>query len=188
MVSVAENVKHKAERAKKWEEENQEFGVPTPETEKLLYQEMASFIEPVYTYMDNVVGRILEKASEDTTVIVMSDHGFNFSKVGYNHYNTPEIPHGIMIIKGPSIKPGSRLEYAHVYDITPTLLYLFDLPVGEDMDGKVLLGAFREKFKKRNKVRFIPSYEGFQQKLDQKRSKDLDKEALEELKSLGYIK
>lgn len=173
---------------KKWEEENQNFGMPTPETEKLLYQEMASFIEPIYTYMDNVVGRIVEKASEDTTFIVISDHGFNFSKVGYNHYNTPKIPHGIIIIKGPSIKSGFRLENAQVYDITPTLLYLFDLPVGKDMDGNVLLEAFREKFKKRNKVRFIPSYEGFQQKLDQKRSKDLDKEALEELKSLGYIK
>lgn len=173
---------------KKWVEENEKYGKPTPETEKLLYQEMTSFIGPVYTYLDNVVGRIIEKAKENTTFIVVSDHGFNFSKVGYNHYNTPEIPHGIIIMKGPQIKSEHHLEKAHVYDITPTLLYLFDIPVGKDMDGEVLLDAFKDKFKKQRKVRFIPTYEGPRTLLEQKKSKKLDKEVLEDLKSLGYIK
>ncbi|MEA2006146.1 MAG: alkaline phosphatase family protein [Acidobacteriota bacterium] len=172
----------------KWQEENEKYGMPTPETENLLYQGMVPFIEPIYTYMDNVVGRIIKRAREDTTFIIVSDHGFNFSKVGYNHYNTPEIPHGIIIMNGPQIKPGYHIEKAHVYDVTPTLLYLFDIPIGKDMDGKVILEAFNSKFKRRRKVQYIFSYESPQILPKKKRSKELDKEALEELRSLGYIK
>jgi predicted AlkP superfamily phosphohydrolase/phosphomutase len=177
------------ELRKKWQEENELYQKPTRETEKLLFAEMTRFIEPVYSYLDNVVGRIVAKSDEKATFVIVSDHGFNFSKVGYNHYNTVEIPHGIIIMSGPDIKKGHRLEEAHVYDVTPTLLYMFDLPVGKDMDGKVLLDAFNKRMVRKKEVRFIPSYEGphaFRAKT--KRSEALDKEELEDLKSLGYIK
>jgi len=171
-----------------WIKENDEFGAPTPETEKRLYQNMATIVEPVYSYMDNVVGRIMSRSPENTTFILVSDHGFNFSSKGYNHYETPTIAHGIIIIKGPEIKPGHRLVNAHIFDITPTILWLFNLPVGEDMDGKVLLDAFQESFKKKRKIRFIPTYGGPPDKAKAKEPRALDKEVLEDLKSLGYIK
>jgi predicted AlkP superfamily phosphohydrolase/phosphomutase len=176
------------ELRKVWIKENEEFGAPTPETEKILYENMAGIVEPVYSYMDQVVGRIMLKSPENAVFILVSDHGFNFSSKGYSHYDTPSIAHGIILIKGPGVKQGHRLEQASIYDITPTLLYLFGLPVGEDMDGRILVEAFQEDFNKSRKIRFLPSYGAPSKSEETKKPRELDKEVLEDLKSLGYIK
>lgn len=165
----------------RWKEENETLGGPTEETQKLLTQEMVPIIEPVYVYLDNVVGRIVSRAKENTTFILISDHGFQFSQIGYNHTQAPD---GIIIMYGPKIKKGYKLKRAHVFDITPTLLYLCGQPVGEDMDGKVLL----EAFEKSRKMKFINTYEGETSLKKAKRSEALDKDVLEDLRSLGYIK
>lgn len=177
-----------SELREKWIEDNERYGGPTPETEKLLFQNMATIMESVYIYMDNVVGRIVSRARENTTFIIVSDHGFNFSTQGYNHYNVPIIPHGIVIIKGPGIRPGKNLDKAHIFDIAPTILYLFASPVGKDMDGQVIIDAFQDDFKKRRKVQYISTYEDDSASPKKKRRKALDKEVLEDLRSLGYIR
>lgn len=169
------------ELQKKWKQDNEMYGGPTEETQKLLTLNMIPIIEPVYVYLDNVVGRIVSKAKENTTLILISDHGFQFSKIGYNHTQAPD---GIIIMHGPKIKKGHEIKRAHVFDITPTLLYLFGQPVGEDMDGKVLLEAFT----KSRKVKLISTYEGEASPKKTQRSKTLDEDVLEDLRSLGYIK
>ncbi len=171
-----------------WIKENEEMGAPTPETEKKLYQNMASIVEPVYSYLDRVVGRIISKSPENATFVIVSDHGFNFSSKGYTHYDTPSIPHGVFAIKGPGIKPGNKLDQVSIYDVTPTLLYIFDLPSGEDMDGRVIIDAFQDDFKRTRKIRLIPSYGAPSKPGETKKPRELDKEVLEDLRSLGYIK
>ncbi len=168
----------------KWVAENKKLRGPSPETEKMLYEDMANIMKPIYRYMDNIVGRIIEKAKEDTIFVVISDHGFNFSIQGYNHYGTPEIPHGIIILNGPGIKSGYKISNSHVYDITPTLLHIFGLPVARDMDGKVILSALEKK----RKVRYIQTYETKTSKQKPKKERESDKKVIEDLKSLGYIK
>lgn len=169
---------------KQWQAENKKYGEPLPETEKLLYQNMASIVEPVYIYTDNIIGRIISQAEENTTVIIVSDHGFNFSSFGYSHYQTKKLANGIVIMKGPGIKASYSIQKAHIYDITPTLLYLFSLPVAEDMDGKVLSDVFRSQ----RKIRRVPTYETGENSIRAKKKKSLNNEMLEELRSLGYIK
>jgi predicted AlkP superfamily phosphohydrolase/phosphomutase len=168
----------------KWATENKKLGGPSPETEKMLYEDTANIMKSIYRYMDNIVGRIIEKAEGDTIFVVISDHGFNFSIKGYNHYGTPEIPHGIIILNGPGIKSGYKISNSHVYDITPTLLHLFGLPVARDMDGKVILSALEKK----RKVRYIQTYETETLKQKHKKERKSDKKVMEDLKSLGYIK
>ncbi|MBK7010180.1 MAG: alkaline phosphatase family protein [Saprospiraceae bacterium] len=64
-----------------------------------------------YKFHDMILGRYLELIPEDTTVIVMSDHGF------HPGVNRPEVlpdeptapayehsPFGIFVMKGPGIK------------------------------------------------------------------------------------
>ncbi len=54
----------------------------------------------------------------------------------------PAIEHrdfGVFAISGPGIKKDELLHGASVLDITPTILTLYALPVGADMDGKVLV-------------------------------------------------
>jgi predicted AlkP superfamily phosphohydrolase/phosphomutase len=145
---------------------------------------MVEVMETVYVYMDNVVGRIMSRAPENATFIVLSDHGFNFSPIGYNHYGTPKIPHGIIILNGPQIRAGHALDKMNVYDFVPTVLHLYGLPTGEDMDGRVV----QEAFKKRRTVHSVETHETGPARAGAKKPRDLDKEVLEDLKTLGYIK
>ena len=172
----------------RWFLEVDRQGGPKPETEKQLYQSMASIIEPVYIYLDNVVGRIVAKSPRHAMFILASDHGFNFSKKVYGHIDTPVIPHGIFIIKGPGVRPGYRLEKAHIYDVTPTLLYHFNRPVARDMDGEVLLDAFLDSYRHTRKLRFIATYGAYPKRKKAKESQPLDEKVLEDLRTLGYIR
>lgn len=46
--------------------------------------------------------------------------------------------HGLLIAWGTGIRPGRVPEGAHIMDLAPTVLHLMDLPVPDDMDGRVL--------------------------------------------------
>jgi predicted AlkP superfamily phosphohydrolase/phosphomutase/Tfp pilus assembly protein PilF len=113
-----------------------------------LYHNVVSM---AYQLHDRMLGTLLEKAGEDVTVILMSDHGFHPDHL--RPASIPDIPagpaiehrdFGILAVRGPGIKQGAPLHGASVLDIAPTILTLYGLPVGEDMDGKVLTQAFME--------------------------------------------
>ena len=53
---------------------------------------------------------------------------------------------GILLMKGAPFRAGATLSQAHITDVAPTLLYLLGLPVPAEMDGKVMIEAFREEF------------------------------------------
>lgn len=168
--------------------EEEKNGKVTAETLAEIDKDFSRVMEPVYSYSDRILGEFLERLSSQSTVIVVSDHGFGFNRGGYGHTNLPEIPHGIILIKGPNIKKGYHLQGAHIFDILPTILYIFDLPVAKDMDGKVLTEVFEKKILKERPVRYIESYEGETRIERGQKDRELDKKTLEELRALGYIK
>lgn len=104
-----------------------------------------------YEFHDMMLGTMLAQVSEDTTVVVCSDHGFH-----PDHLRPRQIPRepagpavehrdlGMFVIAGPGFKQDELIHGANLLDITPTLLTHYGLPVGDDMDGKVLLTAFSE--------------------------------------------
>jgi predicted AlkP superfamily phosphohydrolase/phosphomutase len=61
--------------------------------------------------------------------------------------------HGIVIARGPAFKSGAEIANARLIDIAPTLLHLLDVPVPEDMDGKVLTSIFHPDFLSAHAVR-----------------------------------
>ncbi|PYJ65831.1 MAG: hypothetical protein DME76_17785 [Verrucomicrobia bacterium] len=61
--------------------------------------------------------------------------------------------HGIVIARGPAFKSGAEIANARLIDIAPTLLHLLDVPVPEDMDGKVLTSVFQPDFLSAHAVR-----------------------------------
>ncbi len=67
---------------------------------------------------------------------------------------------GIFIAHGPDIKKGYKIEGAKIYDIAPTILHLFGLPIPDDMDGRVLTEIFEpdSELKKEKPVYVDPSY------------------------------
>lgn len=101
--------------------------------------------------------------------------------------------HGILIMKGPGIKSGYRLNDYSVLDIAPTILALLDLPVPRDMDGDVIKEALLPGYRNKNSITFIDTYEKQDSKTSPenkqpKMDSESKKEILERLRSLGYIK
>jgi len=108
-------------------------------------------IANAYRYHDAMLGTLLGFADENTTVMLMSDHGFHpdHLRPGYIPAEPagPAVEHrhfGILCLKGPDLRVNEQLFGASLLDICPTILSLFGLPPGKDMDGKVLLTAFKE--------------------------------------------
>ncbi len=104
-----------------------------------------------YRFHDMMLGRLLELAGPDTTVLLISDHGFHS-----DHLRLKSIPkftagpayehrdHGIFCMVGPQVNQGQKVYAASLLDITPTILMHYGLPLGRDMDGKPLVTAFRD--------------------------------------------
>ncbi|MGI9517813.1 MAG: tetratricopeptide repeat protein, partial [Pirellulaceae bacterium] len=106
-------------------------------------------IETAYRFHDIMLGALLKLAGPDTTVILLSDHGFHPDHLRPQMIgNEPAGPadehrqFGILAMHGPGIKQDELVFGASLLDITPTILTLFDLPIGRDMDGKPLVSAF----------------------------------------------
>ncbi len=152
-------------------------------------------VNMAYQFHDQMLGTLLQKAGDDVTVILMSDHGFHPDHL--RPTSIPDIPagpaiehrdFGILAISGPGIRRDELLHGPSVLDIAPTILTIYGLPVGEDMDGKVLTQAFE----KTPDVAFIPSWDSVpgndgrhppHTRLDPVAAH----EALEQMVALGYI-
>jgi predicted AlkP superfamily phosphohydrolase/phosphomutase len=145
---------------------------------------ISGFLEPVYQYMERMIKNfITHKRDKNTYFFIMSDHGFSLFDGGYNHYGLPETykaPDGILLINGPTIKKG-EIKKASVFDIAPTILNLYGLPIGKNMDGRVLSEVSRNHRKKRYKT-YRLSKDG-----EMNRDTSYDEETLKDLKSIGYI-
>jgi len=157
-------------------------GTATQNTIDEAILKISHLLEPIYKFSENLLKQIMSyKKYQDAYFIVVSDHGFSLYPGGYNHYDLPDrfpAPDGIMMMKGPGIKPGFY-KNANIYDIAPTILSLYDLPIGKNMDGRVL----NETLKFTRKVRFNT----YNLKRIMKRDHLSDKDALKELRTLGYI-
>ena len=148
-----------------------------------------------YVYHDMMLGRLLALAGEDTNVIIVSDHGFHPDNLRPSAIPVepagPAVEHrdlGIVAMYGPDIKPKHVIQGASLLDITPTVLQLFGLPMGADMDGKPLLDALIDP----GVAQMIPSWDEVvgddgqhppERKLDTQESQ----ESVEQLAALGYI-
>ena len=160
-------------------------------------------VEPVYTalrgidrdfmvFTDEMVGRILETTSDNTIIIVLSEHGYLMQKVepGWMPGSQEELysDTGIFAIAGPGVDAGIKLGNVRQYDVVPTALALLGLPKADDMDGEVLKKAFDAGRSAGFPAEEIDTYEspGFKPERTQP-GKAIDAELLDRLRSLGYI-
>lgn len=150
-----------------------------------------------YRFHDMLLERMLELVDDDTTIMILSDHGFHPDNLRPSHLpNEPaspaleHSPFGFFAIRGPGIKKGEKIFGASLLDITPTILHLYGLPVGSDMEGKVLQQIFEPA--NSEKVDFIPSWEAVpgedgRHKETEQTNTWAAQEAMQQLIDLGYV-
>jgi hypothetical protein len=96
--------------------------------------------------LDHTLGAFRTMAGPETAVMVVSTHGTqkpNVPPAGFPR-NSPDgwkSSHGIITAAGPGFARDALLHGAGILDVTPTILNWFGLPVGDDMEGRVLLEA-----------------------------------------------
>jgi predicted AlkP superfamily phosphohydrolase/phosphomutase/tetratricopeptide (TPR) repeat protein len=115
-----------------------------------LYQEV---MRGCYRFHDMMLHALLQYVDSDTTVILISDHGYESGRRrpalddGRQDPEGCHRPFGIVCVSGPEIKRDDRLYGASILDVTPTILALLGLPIGSDMDGRPWLEAFEKPVK-----------------------------------------
>jgi len=114
------------------------------------FQLYRDVVGTAYRFHDMMLGRLLDLAGADATVVLVSDHGFHAghlrpseaeqgSAEGFTRWHRNE---GVLCVCGPGIRKDERIYGASVLDVLPTVLALFGLPAGDDLDGCVILDAF----------------------------------------------
>lgn len=89
-------------------------------------------VTAVNQFLDEILGDVLSRVHPEASIVIVSDHGFGFR--GYEHDNGPP---GVLIVRGPGVRPGP-FTGATVADVTPTMLDILGLAVADDMQGRSL--------------------------------------------------
>ncbi|HUP24765.1 MAG TPA: alkaline phosphatase family protein [Thermoanaerobaculia bacterium] len=143
-------------------------------------------VDAFYRYLDAELGRFLSLIPEGTAVMILSDHGVGPGDdpdiPGYHDDGPP----GMIVLHGPGIRADHRLANATLYDVLPTLLASLDMPVADDLAGRVLEDAFCPGALPER--RSVSSYqEGGRYTPVQPEASSLKRDVLEQLESLGYL-
>jgi hypothetical protein len=71
----------------------------------------------------------------------------------------PGAEDGFVLVSGPAAAHRENPKPAYVIDVVPTLLFAAGLPVGRDMDGRVITDAFTEEMLRGSSLSAIQTYE-----------------------------
>jgi predicted AlkP superfamily phosphohydrolase/phosphomutase len=163
----------------------------SPEVRRQLEAQLPRYRDTVaafYRYMDGWLGRLLEHRGDATGVLLLSDHGVGAGPDPDVPGNHDHAPPGIVVLAGPGIRAGHRIEGATVYDVLPTLLATLGLPVAEDLEGEVLTEALCPAALAANEPATVASYETGERYVPEvARPPELQKDLVDQLESLGYL-
>jgi len=138
-----------------------------------------------YRFDDARLGEVLDVLGDETQVIVVSDHGYDFE---HNHHTYA--PPGVFFARGPAFAAGRRVDGLSVYDVAPLVLRLLGMPLPDDMPG-ARTGAYRAaltaEFLDASPAVRIPTYETLSAPSHESVASPKDDEIREVLKSLGYV-
>jgi predicted AlkP superfamily phosphohydrolase/phosphomutase len=142
-VSLIDIVQHKFWRYF----EPQRFGDVEPGDARALGHAIAAS----YVFADYVLAQMLATLGEDTTLVLVSDHGAGawafdglsgalqgMLKSAHPEYSGNHRLNGMLVMHGPGIKSGVELGTVRHEDVVPTVLALLGLAAAEDLPGRVL--------------------------------------------------
>lgn len=99
------------------------------------------------------------QTGEKLTKVSVGDRVFDLDEFIDCALNGDHILEGVFIIWGEDVKKGVQLVDMKNYDVTPTILYLFGLPVAKDTDGRVLTEVFDPDFVAQHPLTYVTTYE-----------------------------
>lgn len=126
-------------------------------------------VEAIYHFADQLLGEVMASLDDETTLLVLSDHGFQLGELHDDPSRTRDMRRvsekfhrleGILYMYGNGVRPGARIDRPSIIDIAPTVLSLLGLPPSREMPGRVLDEAFVEPLSERPSLERVASYEG----------------------------
>lgn len=153
-------------------------------------------VEAMYAYADRIVGEFLAAMDGNSTLVVLSDHGFELGVLPDDPSKLRSMrrvserfhrPRGILYLYGAHVKARTRLDNPSILDIAPTVLALNGLAPARDMTGRVLSEGLDITALPR-----VASYEPAGGQVAEAGApptgdSQVDPEILKRLQSLGYI-
>lgn len=132
-----------------------------------------------YEFLDELIGELIAGLGSDGTplhVMVVSAYGIA-PLPGWQRFVAPvlpsrgrpretpapsgswsEGPDGILLVHGPGVAPGGRLEDAGLLDVLPTALYMLGAPVGDELKGQLLRRLFTQDYLESHPVQIVHGF------------------------------
>ncbi|MDH3628806.1 MAG: alkaline phosphatase family protein [Acidobacteriota bacterium] len=146
---------------------------------------LAETIPNIYRQLDTWTGELLSRLSPETLVLLISDHGMRgtgfLPRPGQNPSGDHQ-PEGILIAAGPGVPAGADLGEIRQLDFAPTVLAALDLPVAEDMPGRVVRGLLGDRT-----IRSVETHGDGRAHFDVLETSPAEERYEDRLRSLGYI-
>jgi tetratricopeptide (TPR) repeat protein len=155
--------------------------------------------EEMYRYADEIVGDYLAALDDDTTLVVLSDHGFELGALHEDPTRTRDLRRvserfhredGILYLYGNRVPAARRLEQPAILDVAPTVLALAGVPAAADMPGRVLAEGVRLPADLVAMPRSVVSYEPARPVAGAPTptaGEAIDPAIVEHLRALGYL-
>ena len=94
---------------------------------------------------------------------------------------------GTLAVLGPGLRGEGRTQ-ASVLDVAPTILHALGIPIARDLDGGVIEAMFEAQLLTRHPVRFVATYGLLGGVSAVRGGRPLDREMIDRLRSLGYVR
>jgi len=153
-------------------------------------------VEEMYQFADRLVGEYLEAMDDRTTLVVLSDHGFELGVLHDDPSKTRDLRRvserfhrleGILYLYGHGVKAGARIDRPSILDVTPTVLARLGLPPARDMPGRVLDEAFVGELGGERVATYEDGDDGERPSTTAGADDAVRRAQLEHLESLGYL-
>ncbi len=145
--------------------------------------------EDIYSgpFVDRAPDLILRPQEPSDIFFGLADFGHRETVSTVYRYSGMHRDYGMLIMRGPGVRPGGEISGAAIQDIAPTVLHTLGLPVPEDMDGRVLEAAFEggylDAFPVRVGAASLPGEVAAETGYDAAG----EREIMERLEGLGYL-
>jgi predicted AlkP superfamily phosphohydrolase/phosphomutase len=164
--------------------------------------DFAQVIKNAYRKADSTIGTFVKELGHGYDWLVVSDHSMlptGTVPLSGSHYRDRALSSpvgytdqelsldGVIIGWGPHMRRSAAVEGASIVDVTPTILYMMDVPVGRDMTGRPLLDLLAPGLTKHRQTRIVESHDHAGDPAAPPGADPGEHRLRQKLKALGYL-